>query len=30
MTDDDFVRKYLGFFPEENYNKVKMFILKIK
>lgn len=25
MTDEDFVRKYLGFFPEENYNKVKGF-----
>ncbi|XP_063704479.1 calcium-binding mitochondrial carrier protein Aralar1 isoform X2 [Culicoides brevitarsis] len=24
MTDDDFVRKYLGFFPEENYNKASV------
>lgn len=24
MTDEDFVRKYLGFFPEENYNKVRI------
>uniref|UniRef100_A0A336KXR9 CSON001881 protein n=1 Tax=Culicoides sonorensis TaxID=179676 RepID=A0A336KXR9_CULSO len=24
MTDEDFVRKYLGFFPEENYNKASV------
>lgn len=27
MTDDDFIRKYLGLFPAENYNKESLKLL---